>query len=52
MEELINIEYRNMLELFVDKILFVIDFNYFRVLRVVKRLVMVNGSKEMEYLFW
>lgn len=52
MEELTNTEYRNTLELFADKILPVTDPNHLRVLRVAKRLVMANGSKEMEHLSW
>lgn len=52
MEELTNTEYRNTLELFADKILPVTDPNHLRVFRVAKRLVMANGSKEMEHLSW
>lgn len=52
MEELTNTEYRNTLELFADKILPVTDPNHLRVFRVAKRLVMANGSKEMENLSW
>lgn len=41
-----------MLELFVKYILFVNYLDYFRVYRVVKRLVVVNYGKEMENLIW
>ncbi|PFX30818.1 metalloendopeptidase OMA1, mitochondrial-like [Stylophora pistillata] len=52
MEELTSTEYRNTLELYADKILPVTHPNHLRVFRVAKRLVMANGSKEMEHLSW
>lgn len=52
MEELTNTEYRNVLELFANKVLPVSHPSHLRVYRVAKRLVMANNDKEMENLSW
>ena len=52
MEELTEMEYKNLLEAFADHILPANHPDHHRVFRVARRLVMANQSKEMEHLSW
>lgn len=52
MEELTEMEYKNLLEAFANHILPANHPDHRRVFRVARRLVMANQSKEMEHLSW